>query len=1603
MDRELETKSTSLKSLWNTFEDNTTWGTFTASSMLAGFDRFIGLNEKDADWVGVIADNFERAGGKGAISSLPDAAIEASLRAAGLFGPRGDVTFDDPVAYGMPPTTGYANDPVNTASGNFVEVENDLPLAGLVAGLTFKRTYNSRSDRVGPFGAGWASWASARLRSRPDGAEFEGPDGQRALFPRMGTGYGRVIGIQGLVEVSSTGLLIRWFDGTKWEFDDGGLPKRVDGGPGTGVTFRHDGERLVELSHESGKRISVEWTDERVSAVACTDGRRVEYVYDPTGSLVEVRREHGGRRYDVDDLGRIVRVRDADGVVEVENDYDDAGRVTAQKSPFGRRAVFHYLPGRVTVNQDEEADVSNTYIHDALGRLIGLVDGHGAKLTRSFDEWGNLVAVVERNGATTVREWDDRSRLKREVSPSGAWFSFVHDESDRLIEVTASSGAVTRYRYTADERTPSEIVDPEGGVTRLTVEGGLVHRIVDPDGVEVTFEFDADGNVVAAADARGNRAQIERDAAGRPLAATDPLGRRTRFEYDHEGRLVQRIDPGGALWRFEYTRAGRLTAVVDPEGGRQETRYGSHGEVEELEDELGRVTVRRYDDFGNLAGIVAPDGAKWELTYDALSRLTGVHDPAGSTWMREYDVNGNLVGTVDPVGTRYGATVDRAGRVTGLSDGVTSAVFDLDELGRATAHRRPDGTEMSATYDLCGRRTTVTDPSGGVTRYDYSPGGRVVGITAPSGRTTSFEYDACGRLAARIEPGGRRTVYSYGADGLLTRIDRPGRDHTDFAYDDAGRLVEEFSSGRGTTSYSYDVRGNVVSISVPGRGTRRFAYDATGRVVEAVDALGGSTRYEYNDRGWLTDTIDPLGGRTTRKYDEVGRIVAETDPLGRQTSFRYDAAGRMVHKVDGSGRETRWRYDASGRVVAFGAAGEREVRIERDDLGRPVQIQDGEATDVLGWDRAGRLVERRRGDVGLEWRYDSDGNREALVYADGTELAYEYDEAGDLKSLSHSIAGTMTFERDAAGRALALDARGLSARWEHGGGGVVGYELSANGVTRKTRIDRDESGRVRGTTSDGAETRFSYDAAGQLTEAVTPDGRLSFSYDANGRLVGESSPRGEVEYTYDDAGQLIQVGRDGDVTRFEYDGAGRRVREQGAGRARTYIWDRLGRLEAVRTQDGDVDRATRVVVDALGELAEVDGETLWWDTPRPDSPLLSIGSKSLVSNGPAWASVEDGQVDWLASDWTGNVGEFDPWGAPIEGEAGPRVGFLGELVVEGLVWLRHRVYDPSSRALLSRDPLPAVPGAPWAGNPYSYAANDPIGSADPLGLRPVTEAELAAYREQMGRSAFERAGDWVQDNWEFIAAGLVIAVGVGLVLTGVGGPIGAGILVGALSSGVMSAGIQQLTTGRIDLHQLARDIAIGGVAGGAGAGAGMAVSNSGRLATHPVLRGILKEGAENLVGGMAGRGLGGGNMLDPRGMAEDLVTVGGTRTVGGNLGSHLDEVVPGSPASAGQRVYRVWGQNPDTPDLVGQSGPWGHSWTRVDPRSVEKYRDLAGLPDEANMGRFVSEGILADPSGVKATRATPIGENVGGLDEVLIPDPSSQVELTGVEGVNPRF
>lgn len=125
-------------------------------------------------------------------------------------------------------------------------------------------------------------------------------------------------------------------------------------------------------------------------------------------------------------------------------------------------------------------------------------------------------------------------------------------------------------------------------------------------------------------------------------------------------------------------------------------------------------------------------------------------------------------------------------------------------------------------------------------------------------------------------------------------------------------------------------------------------------------------------------------------------------------------------------------------------------------------------------------------------------------------------------------------------------------------------------------------------------------------------------------------------------------------------------------------------------------------VDALGELADIDGADVWWDTANPVPALGGISGGQVLplpggvtGFGDWWAS-----PGWRAVRATDQVDRWAVIGAPFisgarPGAEGP-VGVLsagiglaggGGLEVAGLEWPGARAYDPSVCGFLSTDPL----------------------------------------------------------------------------------------------------------------------------------------------------------------------------------------------------------------------------------------------------------------------------------------------------------------------------
>jgi len=1263
--------------------------------------------------------------------------------------------------FGQHPGYGFAGLGVNTATGNYTQQVVDLPVStGL---LSWGRAYNSLKGGDGALGRGWTSTLSAHVVETPDGnVTFHDDDGRVLVFAPDGEGgYRRPQDLRAeLTRDVAGGFTMRFFSSETWRFDTvGRLIQRLS--EGHRVTLAYDVEgRLQTVIDSTGERLSLSYGPRgRLTKVAVSDGREVSYGYTAQGALSSVTGPDGAvTRYEVTASGLVQRVTDADGRMAVANTYDAGGRVIQQEFPGGGNASFAYHDdqGRTTTITSLPGDTRVTFQHDAAGRLVQATDPLGNATTSTFDDDGRLVEAITRGGSRTRLLYDAHDNVLSETT-AGATTNYGYDDQDRLISVTDPTGGVTRYEYTADGRTPSQVTDPTGNPTRYTVVDGLVVERADAEGAITRYTYDAQRRLIAVTDPLGHTTRYSYDAPGNLVAVTDPLGHTTRYSYDAAGRRTSETDPLGATTRYTYSTQGLLLKTTDPDGAVTSYEYDRAGRRVSSTDPLGRTTTYGYDADGNQISSTNPAGAITRYDYDGLGRVDTMTDPTGEVTRYAYNADGQQTERTEARGSEVTAR-DTRGNITAMTDAAGRTTrFEYDDAGREVARIGPTGARWQTRYDKAGRTTAEIDPTGATTRYQYSPTGRRVAETDPIGRTTRYDYDAAGQRTQVIDPAGGVTRYEYDADGQQISETSPAGLVTRFEYDAAHRRIAVTDPRGGITRYAYNPRGEQTRSVSPGGAVRKLRYDAAGQLVAAEDPLGATTRYDYDDAGNLTALTDAKGAVWRSAYDKAGRQTSSTDPLGRTTKLTYNTLGGLTSITEPSGKKTRMERDSVGQLTRRIAADGNEVSFTYDGAGRRTSMSDATGATRYAYDPAGRLVKVTKPDGQVfSSRYDAAGQRLELDYPDGHTVNYRYDRNGRLVGLLDSKAGDAEYALDPDGRLLKEH---LPKKWtreyEYDSTLLQAYSERRRGAPAEdTRFTRDADGRIARQADRGQTSTYAYDAAGQLVSATGQrGGTVRATYDTVGNRTAITRAGVTTRLRYDAADQLVATDTGPHHVDYHYDPSGRLTKRVGHKDQLTIAYDGFGLPETTTHKRGGVKSTQRATYDGDDLLAKLDVARVPGNAPPQTSTTRyawSVGDEApqiltqrgedaadfVYGYGRVFANTADDTAIFArdAHGSTIRTAQTKPWAQAMDYDvfgnpesAGtpalstPRFGYRSELAVGSQVYLRARTYDATVGRFTSRDPVATQPGQPDTISSYAYANNDPVNASDPLGKWAVSD------------------------------------------------------------------------------------------------------------------------------------------------------------------------------------------------------------------------------------------------------------------------------------------
>jgi RHS repeat-associated protein len=1337
--------------------------------------------------------------------------------------------------------------------------------------------------------------------------------------------------------------------------------------------------------------------------------------------------------------------------------YDHFGNyLTSITDPKGITTTAVYDPAGNKIKETDARGNSIVYTYDLFNRLIKETDALGNSIRYAYDVNGNMTSQTDAQGNTTAYIYDAFDRLVKVIDPQGSSLVYNYDASNNKIRFIDANGNVYRYKYDGLMRLTSQI-DPLGNKTGYDYDAlGNLIAVTDPLGYLTAYSYDIVNRLIRATDPLGNAVGYTYSPEGNVTSSTDALGNKITYTYDSNGRLFQKTDALGYTTGCIYDLAERVVLITDPQGNPAYSVYDSVGNLIQEIDALGNLSSFSYDVNGNRLTAKDPLGNITSYEYDALNRLVRSTDPLNGITDYTYDANGNQSSITDPNRNTVTYIYDALNRLIKIIEPlgkITQSAYDAN--GNRISVTDPNNNKTVYTYDQLNRLIAVSDPENGRTSYVYDGNGNTISVTVKiddlRNATTAYVYDPLNRVISKTSPLGETTRYTYDANGNLLTVKDPLNNVTFYSYDSRNQVITVTDPLGNTTTRTYDGNGNILTEKDALNKITAYSYDALNRLTAIADPLNNRTRYEYDGNGNRTAVIDAEGGRTSYTYDALNRLTTSTNQIGDTKSYQYDACGNLITYTDGEDNSIDYDYDQLNRQIRADYPDSASLTYSYDKAGNLLGMTDSSGTTTYAYDKLNRLVKEINPELKQNtYTYDRAGNviRKNL---DGTIQNFTYDLDNRLTGVSRNGSPAVAYTYDLSGNLL---------KEEYAGGVSTNYTYNQrNQITEVKTLDSlhnvishitynyDALGRKTGETDQktGKTTNYAYNDLGWLLSVAAPTGQTTYSYDKNGNLVSKTDAAGTVNYVNNRANQLISMSDPaGKVTTFSYDRNGNLITKTEGTNNTVYQYNFDGKLIKVTNADGGTTSYTydgngrRVSKTSQGETIKYyyDGQLAVKETDANGAALAEYlyginGSPvSITTGGKTYNYIYNSRGDTIALTSTaGTIAaaySYNPWGAVSgTGEIANPFQYVGRYGVihdreTGLDLMGLRYYNANISRFITPDQFPGLITEPVTHNLYIYCNADPINNIDPTGqlaiggwikkagkaikkavkkavkkVKQVVKKAVTTVKKVVKQTA-KKAAATVKKTAKQVKKTVTTTVKSAVkTVSKAAAKVTQQIKTAVTDKGTASSP-RAPPTKILDAVQTGLDIA--GLVPGVGEIA------DGTNALIYTLRGDKTNAALSAAACIPFAGWGAAGIKIANKGVKALDKAGDVYDVGRMAGKATSK----ASSIEGQTVYRVWGGEPSVPELKS-SGPWGSSWTPVNPATVSNYRNAAGLPTlggqsgVANTGRFVSVGRVIDPSGVKIRDAIALDGNTGGLPEYLFLNPPSQIELIGVYGVNPPF
>ncbi len=468
----------------------------------------------------------------------------------------------------------------------------------------------------------------------------------------------------------------------------------------------------------------------------------------------------------------VLSVKDENGVVLAQYEYDAAGRNTAVQTGarhvrtgtadsvwYGRRETFFTVTNQIDSTRILQTpgdcfdlgcpvstwpDPSDTVLtqrvgnrFDRAGRDSLRLNDRGKAILFVYDRLGRLVSRRPFSDSMAVRDslvYDVAGNVRKAITRRGDTISMTYDSRDRDTAMVIPGVGTLRSAFGG----------PLDQLTRLRFD-----NFVDSIGgtnPELRWAYDQRGRLVAETSYTGATARATAyvyDAVEHLTTITDPLGTWTMRYERKRGYLDTLLTPFADTLKYMFDQQGRTIGPYWLSSGPQQSRvptFSNVGLVKTLTH-----TVSTSPNF--IAG-------KWDRVWNPDSN----GPPLLPVWTEQHGMNA-------PTETiRDSANFDGWERLTAWiqhKDGtgwVVRDTFGFDRLGNIRT------TAGGETYDITTNRLLSRTDGGGTWNYTYDRDGNLIQSTQGSTNWT-YVYDALSRLMSVRRNGTLIARYAYDVSG----------------------------------------------------------------------------------------------------------------------------------------------------------------------------------------------------------------------------------------------------------------------------------------------------------------------------------------------------------------------------------------------------------------------------------------------------------------------------------------------------------------------------------------------------------------------------------------------------------------------------------------------------------------------------------------------------------------------------------------------------------------------------------------------------------------------------------------------------------------------